>query len=332
MALTEQVISNLPSNMNHKKLNDVYKNCLYPECDKCEKLPESLPGYKGVKELCDKLGNNLHDLRKLHMLHDAYENERCDILEYWLNSELLSKYNKNNTVIQEFEKIWDKPEGEDKCKFNFSLYKEVDFNNTKNIHNFALDFSTMEEKIKNSNFKCSDDYKTYIKAGVQTYNNLKSTCESDGSSPLCQVFFKIRTHYGDEKLSKILCENLELDSLSPDPGEEVSEDDPEGDPARGQEHPENESIEDASPLSSSNVPIALIIPLLGIMLIIFILHKFTPLGFWFKQLLMKNKIIRSYKYEETPHDLLEYSHDNEIRNMQDVRHNIGYNSILKNSY
>ncbi|SBT56531.1 PIR Superfamily Protein [Plasmodium ovale wallikeri] len=319
----EQVISNLPSNMNHKKLNDVYKTCLYPECDKCDKLPESLPEYKGVKELCDKLGNNLRDLRKLHMLHDAYENERCDILEYWLNSELLSKYNNNDTIIQELEKVWDKPEGDDKCKFNFSLYKEVDFNNLKNIHNFALDSSTMEEKIKNSNSKCSDDYKTYIKAGVQTYNNLKSSCESDGSSPPCQVFFKIRTHYGDEKLSKVLCENLELDSSSSDI---------EGDLARGPEDPESEPIEDASPPSLSNVPIALIIPLLGITIIIFILHKFTPLGFWFKQLLMKNKITRSYIYEGTPHDILGYSDDNEIINMQDGRHHIGYNSILNDSY
>ncbi|SBS99749.1 PIR Superfamily Protein, partial [Plasmodium ovale curtisi] len=265
----DQLISSTNSSINYRKFYN-WENS-YDEDDKCGKLEKNLHNYKGIRELCLKLKGILEGF-KFNRLYTLDDTHGCHVLNYWIYdyifNEIIKKHSYENiasNITLQLLRSWDYIDPNKKCSLDSLLSNEDYFNKCKILYDYALDYETIADKIERANFKCSTEYNTYVEKAVRTYNKVKSECSVSPVLSNCKILEKIHEMHGVDKLSKLQCSGIKSPKL-PSANLEGT--------YQGSHHTyAPQGISQFQGHSSPVTATAIVLPLIGIFLFLFMLYK-----------------------------------------------------------
>ncbi|SBT74019.1 Plasmodium vivax Vir protein, putative [Plasmodium ovale] len=318
-------IISLPSSLNYRHLNN-YGYDLYGDYTKCDKLQEDLEKrHSSIENFCLKLTGILQNSHKLKIT-SLLDNDSCPVVIYWMYHTLFSdiidkKVHENiEGIIGNIHNFWEKFKGGKECDFQGNLNDRNTFNKMKILYYYALDFDSIQAKSKDLNFICTQEYSDYIKAYVQTYNTIKSDCESEEEKDkeYCTLLERIHRIKDKNDLSNLKACTPVANEVHET--ETVTED--QGELEEAQVEPSN-----AQSSSEDKVGVSVAFPLLGVLFISSIFYKFTPFGPWIRSHVLKNANERYDVGEEETENILENPYEFSNMNSNSNGHNIGYQSL-----
>ncbi|SBT01593.1 PIR Superfamily Protein [Plasmodium ovale curtisi] len=297
-------------------------------------------------ESISKISKNLlyafHYVSKMKQRDNEFT-ERWNYLYYWFGFQLYNhlddplKFPIIMNILDIVKKEVDSNKGYDK-EF-FEITKE-EFINLKEIYDYSQNYDAIILKTAPANFVCSREYNNYINKSYELYRTLTVECTSDIKA-YCRIFRNINNNYLNGRSSKLKCHRIK-DSVSSSEvrnsnlqGSEEMSHSSLSEQRQSLYNSEGESIiqdsshlkeEETSPTDSPHVA-TIILPVLGFLIIFFILYKFTPLGTFIHSHFIRKKINRwdeeANTINESSTEKYEHERDNSIINS---RH-IGYNPI-----
>ncbi|SCA60164.1 VIR protein [Plasmodium vivax] len=212
-----QVLSSLPSTINYNKLNKNYGE--YHNEVQCDKLheelkkvyPEKLGDYKNIQKFCEKLTDILSRFNTLKF-YGSLQDHKCIIVKYWMYDQLFN-YIKGEYSIENMRpflhilpSIWKGSITDTNCILDdVDIDSKEDFNKIKILFDYAQDYNTIKSAIKLPNKECSDEYMSYLKKGIETYNAFKQDCSDNSDEHYCVKFRNLKNIYEMDKLSNIIC-------------------------------------------------------------------------------------------------------------------------------
>ncbi|SBT55600.1 PIR Superfamily Protein [Plasmodium ovale wallikeri] len=328
----------LPSNLFYYNLEKKVDICSYNDSQYWRAIMIQLNTHEGITQISDHLKIAFCYVSYMRNNMLQYE-ERWNYLFYWTgvkileNLKILSNFYKAMGILNSVKVKFDSNKDYDDDFFEIN---EEEFNNLKKVYDYAQNYHDLETKTKNNYFKCSKKYDEYIKESVQHFKSQKTKCEND-LSPYCKIFNKMFITYKMQTFLDFVCREVEPEIVAKEeyrgalgvPGSFnglQAQTFQTGYSSRTNVLPGSEfQLEPAlTPKSSPIDPMVITFPVFGILLTLFILYKFTPLGPWVhSHLLRKNNILRE-EIDEEDHELLqdEYTYRNE--NFHGNRHNMGY--------
>ncbi|SBT36757.1 PIR Superfamily Protein [Plasmodium ovale wallikeri] len=319
----------LESTKHYEYLNN-YKEDNGSHSQKCNYLVSQFPGYDNIYKFCMSLRNNLEFFGDSSPVTLSKE-QHCYYLNCWINDHLINmKFNFEYPKYQEISlyivSYFNEFPNIQKCKYNESAVKVMeDIQNTKTLYDYGLDFPKII--LYSNKYGCTKENETYIKNIREVYNKVRSDCTQTSRKPYCVVWDHIKEFYGDEQISQLACKRIytdpsevQLESDQMDIGSGMRESSPEGRSLFGR------AEGDASPTALSSTAISIILTLLGLMLILFILYRFTALKSWMHFYLVKKRIIKSIAHEEdeSKNEAYENTYEYMNRNFDGIRHIIGF--------
>ncbi|SBT83455.1 PIR protein [Plasmodium ovale] len=328
----------LPSVKNYRHLS-TYGYHYDGDINLCEDMEKELNDYEGIEKLCLIITGILNKFDVLK-IDNLFENDKCPFVNIWLHDELFNnikkKYGHKNIsefivhLLNERQKLFQKPENKgrvEKCKIRTDLNNELFFKEMKKLYDYVTDYETINRKLQDPEFMCSEKYKQYIEDGVDVYNKAKSGCETK-ENIYCAEYRRIKNYITDDILSKLKCTKEKPKALSVSEGhshlrEQTARSQHEGTPPYGLDSgPEL----DSNLHSHSSKSIAIIFPLIGILLIFFFLFKFTPLVALLRHRLLKKKITGPYQDKDEKEEFLSCIQDHSSINTENSAHNVGYHA------
>ncbi|SBT57228.1 PIR Superfamily Protein [Plasmodium ovale wallikeri] len=321
MAEDENIIS-LPSSLNYRHLNN-YRYDLYGDDMKCDQLQDDLKKrHLSIENFCLKLTGILKKFDNLEIT-SLSNNDRCSVVIYWMYDtifkDIIDKkvYDDILPVIGYISNIWQHVHEEKKCPFRGNLTDKGVFYKMKMLYYYGIDYDSIVAQKSNLLFECTEDYSSYIKAYVQTYNDIEGECKGNSSPLYCSVLEEIKRIKNKNDLSK-------LEICTPLPKEGHEDRSEMGDHNSKEEEAETSY---APSTSGSKVGLPVVFSLLGILFISSIFYKFTPFGPWIRSHVLKN-VNESYDVgEEETENILESSYEFSNINSSSNGHNIGYQSV-----
>ncbi|VUZ99320.1 PIR protein [Plasmodium vivax] len=219
----KQVLSSLPSRINYNKLTENYgKFADYVKCDTLrEQLMKAYPGklvaYTSIEQFCEKLTDILRSFNKL-VFSGSFQDHKCIIVKYWMYEQLFKSI-KSEYVITDMSRfleilsnIWKDCITDKNCNIDDArTYSDEDFNKINDLFDYAQDYDTIERAINPTTKECSDEYMSYLKKGIQTYNEIKQDCSNNSHKPNCVQFSKLKSIYEMNSSSNNM---YEMDNLS----------------------------------------------------------------------------------------------------------------------
>ncbi|SBT30899.1 PIR Superfamily Protein [Plasmodium ovale wallikeri] len=335
----------LTSNKHYTKLNVRFDT--YGNHKECETLKKEFEDYDGIYEFCLRLTGILEEIDKFKEL-DVYGNDPCNYLNCWIYENLLSKKlkmldEKSELIDVKINEYWEKSKLKVLCKFDFYQIDNDKFKKMKKLYDYTLDYNFLEYYIKEYENKCNQQYYDYITESHKIYDEVNTDCMTEkDSKPYCVVLDHIHNVYDGNKLKSLTCTVTSPDQLKRLKEkliqlEELNEEQGDTTDARqklptshlGTTHAISDlpqSAESTKYHSSSGIAAAVVLPLLGIIIILFILYKFTPLRFSLYSRLLKVKIIRSIIGNDEKQELSENSYDPLDGYTHNNRHQISYHA------
>ncbi|SBT52039.1 PIR Superfamily Protein [Plasmodium ovale wallikeri] len=219
---------------------------------------------------------------------DGNEYERCIHLNYVLNSN--DEYNNflsydNKSLFQAYHSLSEKLKI---CHNNIAIISENILEKVSDLYNFYAMFHNMVKSIDSP----GENFCKYAENSSQLYNNIKKNCQIGSGDGFCEELKKIREKYYLTMKYENRCSTAPI-ALEP------------------------EDIEDSK--STILFPFAVISVITSIL---FILHKFTPLGFWAGTQIRKRINIFNNLPKETL-ELLENSRSQQLSSEQN-QYNVQY--------
>ncbi|SBT83095.1 PIR protein [Plasmodium ovale] len=315
-------IISLPSSLNYRHLNN-FGYDLYGDDMKCDKLQDDLKKrHSNIENFCLKLTGILKKFDNLKIT-SLSDNDRCSVVIYWMydtifkdiidkkvHDDILSFIGYISNLFQHFHE-------EKKCPFQGNLTDKGVFYKMKMLYYYGIDYDSIVVQQNNLLFECTEDYSNYIKAYVQTYNDIEAECKGNSSSLYCSLLEEIKRIKYKNDLSKLeYCTPLlkEGHEFRSEMGDHNSD--------------EEEAETSYAPITSgSNVGLSVVFSLLGILFISSIFYKFTPFGPWIRSRIIKNLNERYDVDEEEAEKLLENPYKFSNINSNNNGHNIGYQSM-----
>ncbi|SBT73629.1 Plasmodium vivax Vir protein, putative, partial [Plasmodium ovale] len=280
----------LTSNRCYTKLDTLHM--MDGEDEECKKLETSTGEYTDASLLCMRLKGNLKNYDALDFF-EKMKDYKCKYLHLWVHDQLLKLKEKCNS--SDFISYLDK----------------TDYIKEKSLYDYALNYENLENLYgKTDIISCTTKIAEYIRKSKELYNKVKSECEPSKNTKIqrsCNALKDIQTIYPNDELLKLECKRIE-DNLSP---------------LRGQGDGRHGSQEDFRETSASGLPaqevaysdtqkaIGTVVPILGVLSIGFILHKFTGLGSMARNLL-RGRINGMNSHDELPNELLESTYDDQV--------------------
>ncbi|SBT84383.1 PIR protein [Plasmodium ovale] len=261
-------------------------------------------------------------------------------LYYWMGKKLLDKL-KN---FDEFSKIMGTLDNV-KYKFNnnqrynayyISQIDKVEFLNLKLIYEYYKNYEFVQGTISEGDIQCSKAFEEYFKQCYVKYTELNSKCILN-EGLFCKLFDDIKRIHNNVQLKQLQCKITE-DSIEQHGAEGTALSGITGEDGKQtftresmqmQSHSESnfQHPDSASPLV---IVIACALPFIGISLIFYILHKFSPLNSWLRTRLLRNKEVRYNAEDEKINEYLESTYNSMIGDLERNEHQIEYYPIGNN--
>ncbi|SBS89791.1 PIR Superfamily Protein [Plasmodium ovale curtisi] len=303
---------NLHSDKCYNELDTKYVNDGNDE--ECDKLKNNSGKYTKEALLCMGLKGNLEKYDALNIFGNMND-YKCKYLSLWAHDRLSKLKDVDKaTMMSTLLGIWIKSKQyEAECSpTDFPAYSNnTDYIKEKSLYDYALNYEHLENRCKTSDtIPCTTKLAEYITKSKDLYNQVKRECEPGKKNYIqrsCTTLSNIETIYSNEELLKLECKRIEDDlrsSREQDAGwrglqGDFTEISPSGLPA-----PEVSS-------SDTHKAIGTAVPILGVLSIGFILHKFTGLGSMARNLL-RGRINGMNSHDELPNELLESTYDEQV--------------------
>ncbi|SBT83034.1 PIR protein [Plasmodium ovale] len=307
----------------------------------CEELEKLSTNYEGIKEICIHITGVLNEINNLPIT--TLFQDRCEFVNYWIFDKLFKTYPTHNIyeIILRLLNIRQKKDPNDICIIRQDLNVKNDFYKMKLLYDYALDNNTIQHNNEKRDFTCSKTYSDYVTNYHKNYHDVKGECDNGDTKLYCELFRKINQIVNKNNLLLLKPCLLKISTMSD--SEEVGSIKTRetldtakfGDEDHGEKAVVNSlqsSSTDLSVDTTSSTSMAIVFPLIGISLIIFILHKFTPLGFWIQSRWVKKKTIGLYNDEEEIDKCLGNTYESSNKNTDNNEHNVSYHAFRNSSY
>ncbi|SBT73776.1 PIR protein [Plasmodium ovale] len=310
--LKKNNLDELPSNsLNYKNFNNASN--AYCEYISVLSIKNDLNTYSTIKDVSDKLVNALCFL-SIFEQNEAC-NKRCNYLYFWIGNEIIDKVENDavfSEIIRALYKGLESNSRLDKCKCTYNSINKEHFKKMKTVFDYFYDHSFLTEELPQYNKRCDREYKEYLNYAVTTYDSVYKFCIEHRQESYCADIVKfIPTFLSEKKLTSLECDLQETIS---DMKSSVS--------LTADMDPNLRSIG-----GSSEIFISIFFPLLGIIFIYFLLHKFTPVGTWIHKRLGFMKRIRPNLSDMGTNELIEDYSEPEKVNFGKNIFNIAYRSL-----
>ncbi|SBS82158.1 PIR Superfamily Protein [Plasmodium ovale curtisi] len=327
---------------HYRKLDSFYSK--YGDKEECKLLAQKFGTYPGIYDFCISLTGNLLMINTLKGL-STYGMDPCLYLNCWIYDRVINIDEKltSEHVASIFSSIlpyWKSYGAEGKCNIDFVTYGNRDnFIKIKNLYDYALNYRMIVYELNKSKYECSEKYADYINNSRSMFERVKGECTDYYVKPHCIALKYINDVFKENELSNLRCNTVK---------EKTAQGAEEGNPGQtfsASAH-QNESYkqtreqpgqlyggstealgyEVGNELISPTNGITIVVPILGCLLISFILYKFTPFGTWLYRRFLKKKLIGTNIDEEAARELLENPYDNMEENIHVNKHHIGYHA------
>ncbi|SBS90694.1 PIR Superfamily Protein [Plasmodium ovale curtisi] len=330
MIFIKEHINSLPSYINYNRLDKNYKK--FGDIDHCTSLQSQLHGYENFSEFCLNYTGILENY-DYWTLVESFNKDRCKTLKYWIYDYIFNRIvykNSDSTSTAIISKIlprWIVKFPSNVCDIALPPLKE-DFNKEKKLYDYATNFDTIYHKLKDNGSKCTREVDDYLEEYVKQYKEIKQECDkTPNTKNYCKLLKTIHETY-DNKLSSVKCENIEI--YTPEEG-----DFSEGGPGLGREARAYSrdggtaelEMQQTSQFTGSHAFMTITFPIFGIILVLFILYKFTPFGPLVSSRFLKRKIIHDNIDEENLQELLTNAYELEDRNSNRSKNHISYHPL-----
>ncbi|SBS90307.1 PIR Superfamily Protein [Plasmodium ovale curtisi] len=275
---------------------------------------------------------------------DDQYNERWNYLYYWTGDKVYEITETNSNFLDVMNlvnslKIHVHIDNESYNNDFFKIEKDQ-FKKLKEFYDFSQNYDAIELITSPSVYECSHEYNNYILKSYELYENIKKDCLVDTRTPYCNIFRNTENNNPKVKNSRLICHNVKKPISSKEERFGMHHG-LVGDSLQGAEdqlssmrpggvsslhassgHPDSE----VSPINSSN-PTAIVLPVLGLFITIFILYKFTPIGTLIHGHFLREKINPWNADVDTANESLIEKYEHVDDTSQINMHNIGYNPI-----
>ncbi|SBT74434.1 PIR protein [Plasmodium ovale] len=306
---------------NDEKLSSYYND--WGVHNECAELHRKLK-IKGFNEFCVTLTGLLRELKDLD-IYLLFDNDRCTPIIMWMYDNLYNVVSKKNSELSvpsltgNIFDLWNKHVADKSCQFYTVPYSEDTFNEAKILHDYALDYENIKNKIQGDKYECTKSFKQYVDNAVQIYKDIRGNCSKNSEMHYCALFNKIQTKYKQADLSELVCKK-EKDDPSPAESSFQLQDDSDYFPPVPSDQLESETPSPDASTSALNI----VLPLLGLSSTLLILYKFTPFGSFLRYHLIKKENIRHISNEHESNELSENEYESMIMHSYSGEQNIGY--------
>ncbi|SBS91756.1 PIR Superfamily Protein [Plasmodium ovale curtisi] len=325
-------ISILGSTYNYDRINNWYKS--YGDTAICNSMEESLSNYQGIKDFCIQLTGVLKKFNNLSFT-GPFANDPCTIINYWMYDYLFNRIIKQDgskditTILAKLYSFWENLISLSTCDIKSYLGVQNNFNDLKHLYDYATNYENIKLYLTEKSLMCTENIKKYLDQIHEIYKRAQQKCAS--SHDYCTVLEYIHKKYNTEKVLDLKCIVTLSSELTPGQGKNGERMDAH---TRGQ-HVEMEvqhdpystgmPKSDTPSTSASNIIMASAFPIFGVILIFFILYKFTPIGTLLQSKLNKGKGKMKFMNEES-YNFLTHPSETELI-YSEVPHHIAYHSI-----
>ncbi|SBS89136.1 PIR Superfamily Protein [Plasmodium ovale curtisi] len=332
MIFIKDDIDSLPSNINYNNLDKQYKKL--GDSSYGASLQSQLNGYENFNEFCLNYTGILEEYKKLSLV-DSFNKDVCRTFRYWIYDNLFNRIVCRNSYCNSaevFSKVlprWTVKHGSTVCDIAILPHK-TDFNKEKKLYDYATNFDTIDRKLKGNGSKCTQEVYAYLEEYVNLYKEIKQECErTPHNKNYCTLLSTIHETYDTNNLSNLKCKNIE--SNRP----QYKEDFPVGGSGLGGEVraysragvTEELAMQQTSQFTGSHAFMTITFPIFGIILVLFILYKYTPFGPLVSSRFLKRKIIHDNIDEENMQELLTNAYEHEDENFNRSKNRISYHPL-----
>ncbi|GAW84014.1 variable surface protein [Plasmodium gonderi] len=271
--LYKKVKTLIPSIINYEKFNGNYFLGYSSDCKDLEKAMHDMDDFQNI---CMDITGAI-DFYNDHIYDDSFDNI-CTSFKFWMYDYLIKKlgkeenYKKIKHFINTINTIWDRGEKRKNC----NILSYVDNVNSVDImkcaYDYSVDYSTIENQLSITQFKCSNEFSEYIENKILQYKSAKQECV-DNTKEYCNELRNLFIAPMNEKLLKLSCKLVSNQVLGSIAQQNFHLTPSEFGKERNQEV--HESVDSTQP---SKAIMGVTIPVFGILLFFFILYKFSPIG------------------------------------------------------
>ncbi|SBT55107.1 PIR Superfamily Protein [Plasmodium ovale wallikeri] len=282
-------------------------------------------------------------MRPLHLL----EIDKCVYFNLWICEHLIKilgnfkhpKFDQIKTKIMDF---WNQHNLEKTCKANFISYiGDPNYTKIKELYEYALNYESLKKYFDVGERSCSGKDREYIEKSLKLYEQVKHECELETESLLCNALKKVREEYKEDKLSKLSCNGtIDLEKIKSEVQQSLADRESLSQPqvTSFQTRADEVTVGDFSTtqlpnadggvkFSGYNKAMSISFPMLGILFTFFVLYKFTPVGSWLYNRLLKRKAIDLNIKEEENNELFENTFYPINEKTNSNLHHLGYNPV-----
>ncbi|SBT56096.1 PIR Superfamily Protein [Plasmodium ovale wallikeri] len=324
---------NLPNLPSYKAYDTYNSDKGVITCDTCCASVISLNNvYPGISNICESLAKNLNYIKEINQQDNL--NYLYTYLFYWVHEaitnlnieDLTSKYKDIMDLLHsECDNIKSVINISDNniCK-SWKYDMGIDhINKKKAFIEFFDDYETMRNEIFPSDGGDCSKYFDYIIDIAKIYNQLDTICKPDNEN--CYEFY-VNKEYPDpyvllgfsscSKIKESRGTSLDLNLLA-FPGASP-------DSLLGLSPTESEQQANSSNFEYYHTITIVVLSFCGIILMLFLIYRLTPIGPWFYNQVFKKKLIRNYFNGEESQELLEHTSDSLDMNSQKMDYNLQY--------
>ncbi|SBT84354.1 PIR protein [Plasmodium ovale] len=315
--ISEDHLSSLPSNINYNTLGTLYKE--FGDAKKCEELQNELTGCEGFLEFCLNLTGILKHFDNWKFV-ESFNTDRCKTLKLWVYDYLHNRILYKNSdvsiasILVKIGPLWTSKYLPKVCDL-FPYPLKEDLIKERNLHDYASNYETISEKLRNYATKCTPQVKDYLDKYVKQYNEIKEECNSASEKKHCILLREVHGKYKLNELGSL--QYITDESYKSSPEEEVSAG--HGPRFGGvQAHSKDGAVAESSMQLPSQFTgfhtfMMIAFPFFGIILFLFILYK--------------KKIIHDTIDEENMQELLTNAYEHEDRNYNHRKNQISYHPL-----
>ncbi|CAI7721779.1 Plasmodium vivax Vir protein, putative [Plasmodium vivax] len=305
MADLKQVKLLLPSVINYNKLDSYSGYGLYDDCVDLKQKKDDKDVIKNFHNICMSITGVIDSFKDIS-IYNLFDNNKCTVFAMWMYDYLIKqlKYHYDYSKIAKFINIinpifirYSKSVG---CNIFPYIGIERYVDTLKILYDFAINYDTIMQHIRNNGNKCSEEFSKYIKEKVKLLKEEKENC-AYSTHPYCRVFNDIFKQPLIEKLLQLKCTKVTSDEIKTILEEKLQNqhfedehynyiDVHDKDPkiATHEQERHKRIISDEPSSTPSNNIMGTTLPVVGSVFTMSLLFRLTPVGNWVNSRLRGN--------------------------------------------
>ncbi|CAG9472701.1 unnamed protein product [Plasmodium vivax] len=305
MADLEQVKKLLPSVINYDNLDSYSGFGLEYNCVDLEQKKADKDDIRNFHEICMSITGVVDSFNEIK-IYNSFDNNKCTVFELWIYDYLIKElknrndYRKIAKFINIINPIFKTYSNSISCNIFTYIGIEKYVGTLKILYDFAINYYTIMQHIRNNGNKCSEEFSEYINERVQLLNGEKEHC-AYSTKRYCQVFNDIFKQPLIEKLLKLECTRVnseEIKTILEEKLQHQNFDDERGIyfddhgkdsriDFRAQEQHKRIISDEHSSTPSNNI-MGTTLPVVGSVFTMSLLYRLTPVGNWINSRLRGN--------------------------------------------